>query len=70
MVSVFVWCNVILPENHVSYCEDAKVSVRGSGSGNRRTQEKSSQRLIMERLFNPTLHRKSAEVCEVRHMCV
>ena len=33
---VFVWCR--LPDNSVSYCADAEVSVRGGGSGNRRTQ--------------------------------
>ena len=37
-VCVFVWCNVILPDNRVSHCADAEVSVRGSGSGNLRTQ--------------------------------
>ena len=26
----------MLPDNSVSYCEDAEMSVRGSGSGNRR----------------------------------
>ena len=44
--SVCVWCNVILPDNGVSYCADADASVRGSGSGNRRTQGKAHQRLM------------------------
>ena len=35
---VFVWCNVILPDSTVSHCADAEASVRGSGSGTRRTQ--------------------------------
>ena len=35
---VFVWCTVMLPDDRVSYFADAEVSVRGSGSGSRRTQ--------------------------------
>ena len=30
----------MLPDNSASSCADVEVSVRGSGSGNRRTQEK------------------------------
>ena len=36
--SVFVWCNVVLPDKSVINCADAEVSVRGSGSGNRLIQ--------------------------------
>ena len=35
---VFVWCNAILRDTNASRREDAEVSVRGSGSGNRRAQ--------------------------------
>ena len=37
---VFVWCNAILRDTNASRREDAEVSVRGSGSGNRRAQVK------------------------------
>ena len=37
---MFVWCDVIMPDNSVSCCADAEMSVRDGGSGNRRAQVK------------------------------
>ena len=76
---VFVWCNVVLPDNSLSYRADMKVrerqvaeeSVRGGGSGNRRTQaKKSASDDLMEWRLNPTLNRKSVEECAQCVKCV
>ena len=65
---VFVWCNVTLQNNSVSSCADAEVSLRGSGSGNRRTQVRQVSVWWLDGLTFQSC--ESAEVCRVRHMCV
>ena len=80
--SVFVWCNVILPDTCGSCHADMKVRERERERVRSQEcqfvevatvalrQSKSASDDLMEGLFNPTSNRVSAEVCTVRQMCV
>ena len=65
----FVWCSVILPDKSLSNCAGTEVSVRVEVVTVALRKGKSASDDLMERLSNRTLNRKSADLCEVRHMC-